>query len=347
MEITNNSTLKQEEIWEKDIVRQHAAMLAEDCARFLRSQGDPVAEGVADWVPCVFCGGNDFKTLFQQQAYRWERCHACGLLQKRPRPSLKAMFRFYAEGQAVPFFEEKVLRAESDVRLQKIYRPNLDRLASQLESLGQTGGALLDIGCSNGLFLSVAQQSGSFSHYAGVEPNAPSAAEARKLGVHVYEGMFEEVDIPSQSYDVITCFSMFQFIHEPQAFLQKCRTILRSGGLLIFTSPNGWSPDILLLRESSPVLPCHMLQLPDPKSFSQLCTQTGFFDIFVEATGQLDVQIVKETWEESPPDLQDPMVEFLYRMLVELHTPELAQDLQALLKKANCSGHLWMQARNP
>jgi hypothetical protein len=89
-----------------------------------------------------------------------------------------------------------------------------------------------------------------------------------------------------------------------------------------------------------------MLQVPDPKSFAHLCTQTGLSEVYVEATGQLDVQIIKETWKESPPRVDDPMAEFLYRMMVELHTTELARDLQTFLKKANLSGHLWMQARN-
>jgi SAM-dependent methyltransferase len=344
--MTDTPPLQREDIWKKDIMRQHAALLAQDCARFFRCQGDPVAEGVAAWVPCVFCGGENFKTLFPQQAYRWERCHACGLLQKRPRPHSVAMARFFSEGQAVPFFEEKVLRAEREVRTRKIFGPNLDRLAARLEKSGLRGRTLLDIGCSSGLFLAAARERGIFSGYAGVEPDAASAAEARKLGFQVYEGMFEGVAIPPQSYDVITCFAMFQFIHAPRGFLQKCRTILRPGGLLIFTSSNGWSPDILLLRESSPVLPCHMLQLPDPKSFPYLCSQTGLSEAYVEATGQLDVQIVKEAWEESPPGLHDPMAEFLYRMMVELHTAELARDLQTFLRKANLSGHLWMQARN-
>ena len=158
--------------------------------------------------------------------------------------------------------------------------------------------------------------------------------------------MFEDVEIQPQSYDVITCFAMFQFIHEPAAFLKKCKYMLRPGGFLIFTSPMAGLQTSCCLRESSPVLPGHMLQLPDPRSFASLCARTGFSEVSVEATGQLDVQIVKETWEEFPPNLEDPTVEFLYRMIVELHTAELGRYLQTFLKKANLSGHLWMQARN-
>ena len=128
--------------------------------------------------------------------------------------------------------------------------------------------------------------------------------------------------------------------------MKRCKSMLRPGGFVILTTPSGWSPDILLLRGSSPVLPGHILQLPDPGSFSSLCSRTGFSEVYVEATGQLDVQIVQQTWEESPPDLNNPLVEFLYRMIVELNTADLARDLQAFLKKANLSGHLWMQARN-
>jgi 2-polyprenyl-3-methyl-5-hydroxy-6-metoxy-1,4-benzoquinol methylase len=338
--------LRLEEIWKENIIEQHTALLEQDCAQFFRSQGDPVAEGVASWAPCCFCGGESFLTLFHQHAYRWERCLSCGLLQKRPRPHMQAMSRFYSEGKAVPFFEENVLQPGRETREKKIFAPYLDRLVPLLEEHNLMGGVLLDIGSSSGLFLAAAQKRGLFSSYSGVEPNEPSAADACKAGFQIYRAMFEDADLPPESYDVLTCFSMIQFVQDPVTFLRKCKQILRPRGLVIFTSPNGWAPDILLLREFSPVLPCHTLQLPDPESFKRLCSRVGLSGVYAEAIGQLDVQLVRETWQKSPPDLNHPWADFLYRLFVQPLKDRLAADFQTLLQQHNLSGHLWLQACN-
>ena len=60
--------LQLEDIWKKETIKQHSALLERDCAQFFHSHGDPVAAGVAAWVPCVFCGREDFKTLFSQHS---------------------------------------------------------------------------------------------------------------------------------------------------------------------------------------------------------------------------------------------------------------------------------------
>ncbi len=344
---SDKNPLKTQDLWKKEIIQEHTSLLEQDCSLFFRSDADPVGEGIAEMVPCVFCGSKHFLTLFHQKSYRWERCQSCGLLQKRPRPTLEAISRFYTEGKAVPFFEKNVLRADQKIRQEKILGPYLERLSLLVSQNNIDRGSLLDIGCSSGHFLSMVREKGLFSHYAGVEANQPSAREARKLGFKIYEGLFEHAELPEESYDVIVCFSMIQFVHEPVKFLKKCKGILRPGGFVIFTSPNGWAPDILLLQTSSPVLPEHMLQLPDPKSFTKICFRIGFSNVRVEAIGQLDVQLVQETWQEYPPDLSDPRTEFLYRLFVDLGSEDLTLDLQALLKKYNLSGHLWMEAQNP
>ena len=173
--------LQLEDIWKKETIKQHSALLERDCAQFFHSHGDPVAAGVAVWVPCAFCGEDDFKTLFRQHAYQWDRCQACGLLQKRPRPKQSAMSRFYSEGQAVPFFEEKVLRAEREVRSRKIYGPNVDRLTALLENMTWRAGGCWISGAPTACSWLPLRRGSYFPCYAGIEPNAASAAEATKI----------------------------------------------------------------------------------------------------------------------------------------------------------------------
>ncbi|MFZ5447599.1 MAG: methyltransferase domain-containing protein [Thermodesulfobacteriota bacterium] len=345
-EFANTSpALKYEDLWKVEVMEEFDRLLKQDCAQYFQSENDPVAAGVAVMAPCVFCEGSEFSPLFRQQAYTWVRCRDCGLLQKLPRPTIEAQTRFYREGKALDFFEEKVLKADQEIRQKKIFNPYLERLDQLVQQHSWTQGTLLDIGCSGGHFLAAARERQLLSYFAGVEANPINAEKARQLGFTVYPVMFEEAEIPPESFDIITCFSTIQLVNSPMAILRKCQQILRPGGVVVFTSPNGWAPDILLLQETSPVLPCHLLQLPDPRSFALACSRAGLSETYVEALGQLDVQIVQESWQALPPDLNNPLAEFLYRIFVDLNTPELAGDLQSFLKKYNLSGHLWMQAR--
>jgi 2-polyprenyl-3-methyl-5-hydroxy-6-metoxy-1,4-benzoquinol methylase len=339
-------TLTCEDLWKAEVVEEFSKLLEQDCAEFFRSQNDPLAAGVASLSPCIFCEGNDFSFLFRQQAYSWVRCRSCGLLQKRPRPTFQATKKFNRHGKAVAFWENRVLRPDRGIRQEKIFNPYLARLAKLAQKYSLAQGGLLDIGCAGGSFLAAAQEQGLFSSYVGVEPNASNATEARRLGFEVYQGMFEEAEIPAESFDVITCFSLIQFVHGPMDFLRKCKSLLRTGGFMAFTSPNGWAPDILLLGELSPVLPCHTLQLLDPESFAYACAKVGLSEVYAEATGQLDVQLVRETWQDYPPDRSQPWGDFLYRLFVERDSGKFAKELQTFLRHHNLSGHLWLQARN-
>ena len=100
---------------------------------------------------------------------------------------------------------------------------------------------LLDVGCSSGAFVAAAQSVGMEAE--GVEPASAPAKTALESGLKIYQGLLEELNLPSASYDVVTLFEVIEHLKDPLSLLKECHRILREGGLLVIRTGNtdSWS----------------------------------------------------------------------------------------------------------
>jgi len=95
---------------------------------------------------------------------------------------------------------------------------------------------LLDVGCSSGAFISFAKNLGVDAE--GVEPAAGPARTAQAAGLRVYQGFLEEIQLPEESFDVVTVFEVIEHLKNPTGLVQECHRILRTGGLMVFRTGN-------------------------------------------------------------------------------------------------------------
>ena len=115
------------------------------------------------------------------------------------------------------------------------------RLQTLLSVLGHDASRarLLDVGCSSGAFLVAARALGLDAQ--GVEISPEAAASARRAGFRVHTGLLEEAGYPDASFDAIALIELLEHLRDPRALLAECRRILRPGGVLLATTPNGSS----------------------------------------------------------------------------------------------------------
>jgi 2-polyprenyl-3-methyl-5-hydroxy-6-metoxy-1,4-benzoquinol methylase len=114
----------------------------------------------------------------------------------------------------------------------KIWRERLQAVAA----LSPSPGRLLDVGCGEGSFLREAKKAGW--NVSGTEFSAAGAEMARMNEVTVFTGELWEARLPSEGFDVATCWHVIEHVADPRRLLLEMQRILVPGGLLVLATPN-------------------------------------------------------------------------------------------------------------
>jgi SAM-dependent methyltransferase len=107
----------------------------------------------------------------------------------------------------------------------------------------QPHGGLLEIGPNRGEFLAAAADAGF--DISATDLFDVLAAATRRRCAAVYPGDFLDCAI-DQRFDAIAAFHVLEHVVDPRRFLQKCRDLLKPGGVLSIEVPNYDSLDRLL-----------------------------------------------------------------------------------------------------
>ncbi len=123
----------------------------------------------------------------------------------------------------------------------------LHRRARLVESiLNQPGGHLLDFGCGNGAQTLLLAP--SFEQTTGVDINEAFLSGFRHaIKTYAHPERIEAlatggqpVDLPAESVDVATSFTVLEHVPDEMAVLKDLHRLLKPGGRLILTVPNRW-----------------------------------------------------------------------------------------------------------
>lgn len=138
--------------------------------------------------------------------------------------------------------EEKNLENLAYTFVQQI---NLKLKKVILKKFAAPGALVLDYGCGTGDFLKFISKDYIVK---GFEPNTKAAGKAAvKIG---YSHMITSLeDIEDRSLDVITLWHVLEHIPQPEIFLQKLQTKLKSNGSIIIAVPNFLSDDAKKYKE--------------------------------------------------------------------------------------------------
>lgn len=143
------------------------------------------------------------------------------------------------------------------------------------------GGALLDLGCATGGFLSTLE--GASWNLFGIEMSEDAAQAARsRTGAQVFVGDVEDAPFAPGSFDAITCFNVFEHVYEPAMVLAKVSEWLKPGGIFYTVMPNIDSAGARIFKSYwyALELPRHLYHF-SPKTLSALARSVGLREAFV------------------------------------------------------------------
>jgi SAM-dependent methyltransferase len=156
--------------------------------------------------------------------YQLLRCSSCSLVWLKDPPSPSEMGEHYGEA-----YDRAISTAS------KTSEHWFGRRDAVLHF--KASGALLDLGCGSGGFLS-AFKGPSWQLY-GVEMSEYAAAIAHdRCGAQVFVGDVLDAPFQPNSFDAITCFNVFEHMYEPDAVLAQVAKWLKPGGVFYTMMPN-------------------------------------------------------------------------------------------------------------
>ena len=202
--------------------------------------------------------------------YRMVRCNECGLLRSDPVAPDELISSLYAKS-TFDYGAEVSGLCET-------YGNYLDIAAGERSRKL----SVLEIGCGNGFFLKEALKRG-YGPVHGVEPStaATSAADPEVIGSIACDIMKPGL-FPSESFDIICMFQVFDHLSQPGQVLKESFDLLRPGGKLLCINHNVSAVSARILGERSPIIDIEHTYLYDPETMTRIVSNYGFS---VERTG--------------------------------------------------------------
>jgi SAM-dependent methyltransferase len=207
----------------------------------LSSTADQLGGVELESVPCDLCGSDTPDVWFRARdtslnlpyVFVIVRCRSCGLAYVNPRPTPRAIDRFYG----VEYFEDFTsgrLHSPKARRLFKaVYNRITGRLASEIEALPP--GRVLDVGCGDGRYLSLFRERGWEAF--GVDPSRVAIERAKSLGLKVFHGSLPDVGLPTAFFDLAIMRYTIENMHNPSRVLQEVHRVLKPNGRLFLAAP--------------------------------------------------------------------------------------------------------------
>jgi radical SAM protein with 4Fe4S-binding SPASM domain len=249
-------------------------------------------------VNCSLCGEPppfESVPIFNKFNFPYFSCPKCTLIYPSPRPKEHYINEQYKSGRFSKFFH-KVYLPSADYRMKTIFLERVENIIKPRVPSGK----ILDIGCSSGHFLKVADNHGY--DVFGIEPNPEMVLFAKQiLGLqNIKNGMFTDGMYPSNYFDVITLWDVLEHVVDPNKLLQAAKNILKPGGWIFAYTENIDSFNVFISKSDSEMIAADVhIRHYSPKTFKIEFEKAGFAVREVMTHG-LDIQHLKTTMTVNP-----------------------------------------------
>lgn len=302
-------------------------------------------ERLPEFVPvhCPACNADDFDRAFEKYGFQFRRCKRCRTIYMSPRPTPEVMASYYGNSENYRYWAKYMFPASEAARREKIHRPMLQYIVEACERYGVRRGLLVEVGPGFGTFAALAMTDRVFGKVITIERTPEMAQACRERGLAVIEQPVESVSPEEiESADMLVSFEVIEHLFNPQAYVKSAGRLLRQGGLILLTCPNGEGFDTAMLGAQSGSVDSEHVNLFNPESLSGLLERLGFEVLEVQTPGRLDAELVRTAVLDGASDLATNP--FWRKILVD-RWESLGESFQAFLAANGLSGHLRILAR--
>ncbi|MGA4633877.1 class I SAM-dependent methyltransferase [Pseudomonas solani] len=294
---------------------------------------------------CPACGSREARFKFEKNGFRYQDCQACNTFYVNPRPGEAVLGDFYRSSENYAYWARHIYPASAAARHQSVIVPRVERVLELCHEVGLPFGEMLEIGAGYGSFCSEMQQRGLWRHIVGIEPTPDLAGICREQGFEVVESRVEDFAATTdRRFDLIVAFEVIEHLFDPGQVVASLECLLRPGGVLILTCPNGAGFDVQQLGPDSPCVDHEHLNYFNTRSLPLLLERHGLVTLKCITPGKLDAELVRKGIAAQGREGQ--LEPFLHEVLFE-RWDELGAAFQRFIADAGMSSHMWVMARKP
>ncbi|RQW77194.1 MAG: methyltransferase domain-containing protein [Methanothrix sp.] len=283
-------------------------------------------EGWEDVSRCPLCGCQERQAEFRKHGVDIVCCVNCG---SRYGTQIAANLDDVYKNSGYLSYSKEDNEEHYNYRRERFGRERVAILEKYCGDI--TDKYLIDIGCGNGYFLSVAME--KCKHCYGTEfSDKLREFTEQKTGLTIYNKSLD--DLPLKSFDIVTLFDVIEHIPDPDPFMQSVDKILNPGGYVLIFTPNFDSFSINVMHEYSSIVdPTEHVVLYTLPSLSFLAKKMGYDVVYSETQG-LDILNIL-SMQQYIDDKQD-------HFLVEWNN-----ELQAMINVSRCGDYARILFRKP
>jgi 2-polyprenyl-3-methyl-5-hydroxy-6-metoxy-1,4-benzoquinol methylase len=333
------STLSEHDIRPEHLMSKQRIFALTDVGRMLSRYGEFVE------VDCPACGGGEHKPKYEKNGLSYVECSECRTFYISPRPTPDVLEWFYRGSPNYAYWNDVIFPASETKRREEIFVPRVDRLLDLCQKYKVSTNSMLEIGAGFGTFCGEVKKRNVFKRVVAVEPTPDLAKTCKERGLEVMELPVEQIKLDKEElFDVVASFEVIEHLFAPVDFVGHMTRLLKPGGIMMLTCPNGQGFDIEVLGTASNTVDHEHLNYFNPESLSRLITNCGLEILESFTPGKLDADLVRNKIISGDVDLANQP--FLKSILIE-KWDLLGVAFQDFLIKQGLSSNMWVVARKP
>jgi 2-polyprenyl-6-hydroxyphenyl methylase/3-demethylubiquinone-9 3-methyltransferase len=179
---------------------------------------------------CRGCLGRNLSPIGEKDGFTLLRCADCKTAIATPLPSEKDLIDFYQNHKKSECYkgkkESKLTRSIGRVK--------------RILSVGAPGKTFLDIGCNVGYMVAAARGMGLDA--TGIDIDGAAIANARenfRQGEKFELISLQDLAARGDRFDIAYTSEVVEHVRDPESFIAAAATVLKPGGLLYITCPDG------------------------------------------------------------------------------------------------------------